>query len=93
VLFSHPFGIDIMPPSSKSQALSWLATSLGIPREQIAALGDGRNDVDMLAWAGLGIAIGDGDPEAKAAADLIAPPFSQDGAAWAIERHILSSTP
>jgi len=53
------------------------------------AIGDGANDADMLAWAGLGVAMGDGSPEAKAAADIIAPPFAQDGLAWAVERYSL----
>jgi hypothetical protein len=89
VLFSHPYGVDIMPPSSKSQALAWLAAHLGIPQAQVLAIGDGKNDVDMLAWAGMGIAIGDGDREAQAVAQVIAPPFDRDGAAWAIEQYVL----
>jgi Cof subfamily protein (haloacid dehalogenase superfamily) len=89
VLYTHPFGVDLMPPSSKSEALAWLAGQWGIAREEIAAIGDGVNDVDMLAWAGLGVALGDGQPEALAVADVIAPPFDHDGVAWAIERYIL----
>ena len=89
VLYSHRFGVDIMPHSSKSAALAWLAQHWGIAREQVLAIGDGSNDVDMLAWAGLGVAMGDGSPKAIAAADAIAPPFDEDGAAWAIEQYIL----
>jgi Cof subfamily protein (haloacid dehalogenase superfamily) len=90
VLYTHPFGVDLMPPSSKSEALAWLAMQWGIAREEIVAVGDGINDVDMLAWAGLGVALEDGHPEALAVADVIAPPFDRDGGAWAIERYILS---
>jgi len=89
VLFSHPYGLDIMPHSSKSQALGWLAARLDIPQEDVLAVGDGDNDVDMLAWAGLGVAIGDGTPAALEQADVIAPPFDQDGLAWAIQQYIL----
>lgn len=89
VLFSHPFGMDVMPPSSKSQALAWLAAHLGVRQEEVMAAGDGGNDVDMLAWAGLGVAMGDGSPEARAAADVVAPSFAEDGLAWAIEQYIL----
>lgn len=85
ILFSHPFGMDFMPPSSKSEALAWLAGQLGISQAEVMAVGDGGNDADMLAWAGLGIAMGDGEAEALAAADQIAPPFTEDGLAWAIE--------
>jgi Cof subfamily protein (haloacid dehalogenase superfamily) len=90
ILFSHPYGLDIMPKSSKSSALAWLAEVLHVTRDRVIAVGDGDNDVDMLAWAGLGVAIGDGTPDALAAADTIAPPFDQDGLAWTIERYILS---
>jgi Cof subfamily protein (haloacid dehalogenase superfamily) len=89
VLFSHPYGVDIMPHVLKSDALAWLAGSMGIAREAVMAVGDGDNDADMLAWAGLGVAMGDGRPGAHAAADLIAPSFDQDGLAWAIEQVLL----
>jgi hydroxymethylpyrimidine pyrophosphatase-like HAD family hydrolase len=80
----------VLPQVSKSDALAWLAAELGVARAQVLALGDGINDVDMLHWAGLGVAMGDGHPEALAAADVVAPAFDQDGVAWAIERYILS---
>ncbi len=90
VLFTHPFGVDILPQeATKAQALVWLTARLGISRKEVMAVGNGENDVDMLAWAGLGVAMGDGTPRAKAAADVIAPPFDQDGLAYAIERYIL----
>lgn len=91
VLFSHPYGLDIMPHSSKSQALAWLAARLNIPQARVMAVGDGNNDADMLAWAGLGVAMGDGAPEALAQADVIAPSFEQDGLAWAIQEYILGN--
>jgi Cof subfamily protein (haloacid dehalogenase superfamily) len=90
VMFSHPNGVDILPHSGKAEALAWLAERLGVPREEVMAVGDGENDVDMLAWAGLGVAMEDGDAAALAAADVIAPPFDRDGAAWAVERYISS---
>ncbi len=90
VLFSHPFGLDIMPHSSKSMALSWLAAHLQVPQSEVMAVGDGNNDLDMISWAGWGVAIGDGDQETLAAADVVAPPFDHDGLAWAIETYILA---
>jgi hypothetical protein len=81
--------MDTMPYSSKSEALSWLAERGGIAREEVMAVGDGSNDADMLSWAGLGVAMGNGTPEAQAAADVIVPPFDQDGLAWAIEQYAL----
>jgi Cof subfamily protein (haloacid dehalogenase superfamily) len=90
VSYSHPYTVDVLPKVFKSDALAWLAGQLGVAREEVMAAGDGENDVDMLAWAGLGVAMGDGVPRARAAAGVIAPPFDQDGAAWAVERYILA---
>jgi Cof subfamily protein (haloacid dehalogenase superfamily) len=90
VLYSHPFTVDVMPYVSKSDGLAWLAGQWGIVCREVVAVGDGINDVDMLAWAGLGVALEDGHPDALAVADVIAPPFEQDGVAWAIERYILA---
>ena len=54
--------------SDKAQALQFLAARLGVPQPQTAAAGDGRNDVSMLAWAGLGVAVEGAPPEVVAAA-------------------------
>ena len=72
--------------SGKGRALAQVAGRLQIPRERVMAVGDGENDADMLAFAGLGVAMGQGHPAAKAAADLIAPPVEDDGLAWALLR-------
>jgi Cof subfamily protein (haloacid dehalogenase superfamily) len=58
---------------SKSGALAWLCERLGVAREQVVALGDGMNDVDMLAWAGLGVAVAEAAEPVRAAADLVVP--------------------
>ena len=50
------------------------------------AFGNGYNDLQMLAWAGLGVAVGDAVPEALEAADLVAPAFEEDGTARMLER-------
>jgi hydroxymethylpyrimidine pyrophosphatase-like HAD family hydrolase len=46
---------------------------MGIPQGQSVAVGDGRNDVSMIAWAGLGIAVEGSEPEVIAAADRTIP--------------------
>jgi Cof subfamily protein (haloacid dehalogenase superfamily) len=48
-----------------------LAKRLGIPRERVMAVGDNQNDAEMLRWAGVGVAMGDGDGAAKDAADMV----------------------
>ena len=56
------------------------------------AVGDQDNDVPMITWAGVGVAMGNSSPAAKAAADWVAPPLAEDGAAAAIERFVLDSS-
>lgn len=76
--------------ASKGQALALLAERLGIAQSQTAAIGDNDNDADMIAWAGLGMAMGNAPPELQAIADVILPPVEEDGVAVAIEQYILA---
>jgi Cof subfamily protein (haloacid dehalogenase superfamily) len=90
---SHALIVEGNPPGvSKGDALRRLAAHLGIPRSHVMAVGDQDNDVSMVSWAGLGVAMGNGSPTTKAVADWIAPPVSEDGAAVAIERFILNAS-
>lgn len=76
---------------SKGTALAALAARLGIAREEVIAIGDHENDIPMIEWAGLGLAMGNGIPAVHAAAAAVIPPVSEHGVAWAIERYILGS--
>ncbi len=76
--------------ADKGSALAKLSARLGIAREQVMAIGDQDNDEPMLAWAGLGVAMGNASPRARTAADWVAPPIDEDGAAVAIEQFALS---
>lgn len=69
----------------KAYGLQRLADHLDIGPEQVVALGDGLNDLDMLAWAGRGIAVANAEPEVLAAADEIAPGCDEDGFALVLE--------
>ncbi len=55
--------------SDKASALRFLADRFGIQQAEVAAVGDGRNDASMIAWAGLGFAVEGSPPEVIAAAD------------------------
>lgn len=55
--------------SDKASAVKFLCEHFGIPQGETAAVGDGRNDASMIAWAGLGIAVEGSPPEVIAAAD------------------------
>jgi Cof subfamily protein (haloacid dehalogenase superfamily) len=74
VVRSQPEYIEFTDVSvSKSAALAWLCDRLGVERERVATLGDGMNDVDMLCWAGLGVAVAEAAQPVRDAADLVVP--------------------
>jgi len=75
--------------ASKGQALSFLAQRLGVAQAETMAIGDNDNDADMVAWAGWGVAMGNASAATKDAADYVALPIEEDGAAEAIERFVL----
>lgn len=76
--------------ADKGAALAWVAERLGVRRDETMALGDSGNDIAMVAWAGLGVAMGNAIDEVKRVADYVAPSMDQDGAAEAIERFCLA---
>lgn len=69
------------PGGGKGQAVKWLYEYLGLEKSQVMAFGDHVNDLDMLAAAGVGVAMGNGEPEVKKAADVVALPCAEDGLA------------
>jgi len=90
IVRSHTLFIEFMPLGvSKGTALERVAVDLGIPQEQTMAIGDAGNDLEMVAWAGLGVAMGNATEGVKAVAGYIAPSVEQDGAAVAIETFCL----
>lgn len=79
--------IEIVHPEvNKARALKRVADHYGIAREDVMAFGDGANDIEMLRWAGTGIAMGNAKDSVKEAADVTAPPHTEDGAAQIIEK-------
>jgi Cof subfamily protein (haloacid dehalogenase superfamily) len=75
VLSTEPENLEFMPRGiNKATALAKVAEQLGVLREQVMAFGDGENDVQMLAWAGMGVAMRHGNASAIAAAKLVSPP-------------------
>ena len=76
--------------ASKGAALAWLAERLGVAPAETLAIGDGVNDVSMLRFAGLGVAMGNAIPAALAAADVVTAPNTADGVAEALDRYILT---
>jgi len=74
---------------SKGAALEALAHDLGIERENVIAIGDQENDLSMIRWAGLGLAMGNAIPEVRQAAVAVLPSVHEHGVAFAIDRYIL----
>lgn len=73
--------------AGKASGLWFLAEYLGIRREEIAAFGNAENDVDMMRWAGLGIAVANSPEDVCAAADEVVPSNDEDGVGWWIRRN------
>jgi Cof subfamily protein (haloacid dehalogenase superfamily) len=66
---------------TKASGLENIRQIVGIDREHTVAIGDGRNDIEMLQWAGRGVAMGQAPDEVRAAADEVTSPVEEDGAA------------
>lgn len=76
--------------TGKGRALAELAKSLNIAQESVMAIGDSYNDLDMLEYAGLGVAMENACPSAKKLAQYITKSNNDDGVAEAIEIFVLS---
>ncbi len=77
--------------ANKGEALMALADHLGIPRKATISFGDGLNDLSMLRDAGLGVAMANACPEAKACANVITASCDEDGVALAIEKYCFNN--
>ena len=74
------------PEVSKVNALKTIAADLGIAPEEIVAIGDNHNDIGMIRFAGLGVAMGNAHDEVKAAADYVTSSNTEEGVAAVIEK-------
>ncbi len=92
VVRSQPYYLDITHPlANKGAAFTEIAKLLRIPLSEIAAIGDGANDVAMFERSGLSIAMGNASAQVRHAADFVTESNSEDGFAKAIERFILGN--
>lgn len=80
--------LDIMPEGvSKASALDEICADLGIAPADVLTIGDGRNDIEMLSWAGRGVAMGTAPAEVQAAANAVTASIEQDGVALELARY------
>lgn len=75
--------------ATKKNALARLCDEFRIPAESVMAVGDSRNDVPMMRWAGIGVAMGNALPEVKQAVEHVTASNDADGVARAIDRFVL----
>ena len=82
--------LDVLDPAvGKAEALAFLQARFGILAPETVAIGDNWNDHEMLAAAGLGLVMGNADPEMLGLGLPVLPTNDEDGVALAIERHVL----
>ncbi|MEH3034375.1 MAG: HAD family hydrolase [Aeromicrobium erythreum] len=79
--------LDLAPEGvSKASGLEQVCTRLGIDPAEVLAVGDGHNDVEMLRWAGRGVAMGQAPAEVREAADDVTGTVEEDGLATELRR-------
>lgn len=90
--FSEEYFLEVVPKNvEKGRALEVLLCRLGIMREELIACGDGMNDISMIEYAGLGVAMENAYPQVKTHAQFIAKSNDEDGVAQVISKFILNS--
>ena len=83
---SLPYFLEFAAPGvTKGAGLDFLSAHLGFTREETIAFGDGENDVELVEWAGYGVAVENAHARVKAVADWICPSAEQEGVAEVIE--------
>jgi len=92
IFFSEPYFLEVTPLGiEKASALEWLCKILSVNKEETMACGDGLNDIPMLKYAGLAVAMDNAYGETKKYADYISSSNEEDGVAEAIKKFILQA--
>ncbi|MDN5858235.1 MAG: Cof-type HAD-IIB family hydrolase [Pseudonocardia sp.] len=88
ITYSHPRGlVELSAPGiTKASGLAAVAADLGVPAGDVLAFGDMPNDLEMLRWAGHGVAMANGHPSLLSVADEITASNAEDGVALVLER-------
>ncbi len=82
----HPYSTDVLPKGgSKAKGIEMMINTLGFNREDVVAFGDGLNDLEMLEFAGTGVAMGNGVQQAKDIANLVTKSVDEDGIVYGLE--------
>lgn len=85
--------LDLSPVGiSKASGLALVCEKLGVAQGDTLAVGDGRNDIEMLRWAGRGVAMGQAVEDVKAAADAVTETVHEDGIVTELNRWFRDGT-
>jgi Cof subfamily protein (haloacid dehalogenase superfamily) len=76
------------PDVNKASGLQFLADRLGFTPETTVAFGDGENDVELVGWAGYGVAVANAHDRVLAAADFVCPSDEEEGVAQVLEAYL-----
>ncbi len=88
---SKPYFLEVMSrEANKANALQVIASHYGIDRKEVMAVGDSYNDIEMIEWAGLGVAMANAFDLVKEAADFVTTSNEEEGVAEAIRRFVLN---
>jgi hydroxymethylpyrimidine pyrophosphatase-like HAD family hydrolase len=86
---SLPYFLELASPQvSKGSGLAFVAEHLGFPRERTVGVGDGENDVELLEWAGYGVAVANAHRRVLEVADWVAPSAQEEGVAAMLEAYV-----
>ncbi|EHI97528.1 Cof-like hydrolase [Clostridium sp. DL-VIII] len=89
---SKPTYLEIMQGTvSKTTAINYLQKVFSVAKEEIITMGDNYNDIDMLKYSGLGIAMGNAPEDVKIHADCVTSTNDEDGVAEALKKYVLIS--
>jgi Cof subfamily protein (haloacid dehalogenase superfamily) len=90
IALSKPEYLEIIPQdASKTAAIEFLCRRFEIKESEVIAIGDNYNDINMIEFAGLGVAMGNAPEQVKKYADDITLSNDEDGVAEAVKKHIL----
>jgi Cof subfamily protein (haloacid dehalogenase superfamily) len=86
---SLPYFLEFASPDvTKATGLEFLADHLGLARERTVAFGDGENDIELVEWAGYGVAVENADDLVKEVADFVCPSVDDEGVAQVLEAYL-----
>jgi Cof subfamily protein (haloacid dehalogenase superfamily) len=83
---SLPYFLEFASPDvTKAAGLDFVAERVGFTRERTVAFGDGENDIELVEWAGYGVAVANAHKQVKEAADFVCPSVDEQGVARVLE--------